>query len=75
MIPRAAENELHPRNFPRPAVVPGTRRFRVPPSCSALASPTDPQEKQLSYAAYSPFFDRAVASGGVYVSTARPDRC
>lgn len=32
------------------------------------------EEQQLSYAAYAPFLDRAVASGGVYASTTQPEK-
>ena len=32
------------------------------------------EERQLSYAAYAPFLDRAVASGGVYASTTQPEK-
>lgn len=32
------------------------------------------EERQLSYAAYAPFLDRAVAAGGVYASTTQPEK-
>lgn len=32
------------------------------------------EEQQLSYAAYAPFLDRAVAAGGVYASTTQPEK-
>lgn len=31
------------------------------------------EQRKLSYAAYAPFLDRAVAAGGVYVSTTNPE--
>jgi zinc protease len=74
IIPRALKTNYLLGVFPGPPV--GSRdnaAFRVATALlGARIAYTVREEKQLSYAAYAPFFDRAVASGGIYVSTAQP---
>jgi predicted Zn-dependent peptidase len=74
MIPRSLKTNYLLGVFPGPPV--GSRdnaAYRVATALlGARISYTIREEKQLSYAAYAPFFNRAVASGGIYVSTSQP---
>jgi len=74
MIPRALRTNYILGIFPGPPV--GSRdnaAFRVATALlGGRVAYTIREEKQLSYAAFAPFYDRAIASGGVYVSTTRP---
>ena len=75
MFPRRIQTNYLLGYFPGPPV--GSREhpaFRVATALlSGKLSYTIREEFKLSYAAYAPFKDRAVASGGIYVSTTRPD--
>lgn len=74
IIPRRFATNYILGFFPGPRV--GTREhpaFRLATALlGARLAREIREERQLSYAAYAPFLDRAVASGGVYVSTGQP---
>lgn len=73
-IPRPYQTNYLLGYFPGPPVrSPDHPAFRVATALlGGKLALTIREERQLSYAAYAPFLDRAVAAGGVYVSTTNP---
>ena len=76
IVPRALATNYILGFFPGPPT--GSRdhaAFRV--ATALLGAHIDwvvREQSQLSYAAYAPFLDRAVAAGGVYASTTQPEK-